>query len=69
MKLFLFILSVLGCAAAIVWLCYGYESQSGIDLILFIAMKAVIFLMCALGVYATADCFREIRRRVRYHSH
>lgn len=69
MKLFLFILSVLGCAAAIVWLCYGYTADSGMDLILVTAMKAVILLMCAVGVYATSDCFREIRRRVRYHYH
>ena len=69
MKLFLFILSVLGCAAAIIWLCYGYTAESGMDLILVIAMKAVILLMCAVGVYATSDCFKEIRNRVRYHSH
>ena len=69
MKLFLFILSVLGCAAAIVWLCYGYTAESGIDLVLVISMKSVILLMCAVGVYATSDCFKEIRNRVRYHSH
>ena len=69
MKLFLFILSVLGCAAAIVWLCYGHTAESGMDLVLVIAMKAVILLMCVLGIYATSGCFKEIKRRVRYHSH
>ena len=69
MKLFLFILSVLGCAASIVWLCYDYDSATGMDIILYTAMKAVVLLLCTLGIFATSDCFKEIRNRVRYHSH